>query len=160
MKIVSKTYLLISVLVAVAALNLFLLYQEGAGQFDESHSVLKIADIKVKAESVSGYAISVANGNLDDKENLDYEIANVESILNNVKNGGEFEGVALASPPTSEINTHFSHVITQWEDYRFKAENVKATSVFDEEATNAVNYVLQKNQDLVLLTDQLNSELD
>ena len=160
MKIVSKTYLLISVLVAVAALNLFLLYQEGAGQFDESHSVLKIADIKVKAESVSGYAISVANGNLDDKENLDYEIANVESILNNVKNGGEFEGVALASPPTSEINTHFSHVITQWEDYRFKAENVKATSVFDEEATNAVNYVLQKNQDLVLFTDQLNSELD
>ena len=160
MKIVSKTYLLISVLVAVAALNLFLLYQEGTSQYDESHSIVSLSDIKVKSESVSGYAISIANGNLDDKENLESEIANVESILNSIQQGGEFEGMILAKAPTSEIDTHFNHVVKQWEVYRFTAENVRVTSVFDGEATNAVNYVLQKNQDLVLLTDQLIGELD
>ncbi len=160
MKIVSKTYLLISVLVAVAALNLFLLYQEGTAQSDESHSIIKISDIKVKAESVSGFAISVANGNIEDKENLDDEIADVEKVLDKIQNGGELDGLTIAKTPTSEISTHFSHVITQWEDYRYKAENVKTTSVFDKEATDAVNYVLQKNQDLVLLTDQLINELE
>ena len=160
MKIVNKTYLLISVLVAVAALNLFLLYQEGTSQFDESHSIIKISDIKVKAESISGFAISVANGNTDDKEMLDKEIADVETILNKIKSGGEIDGVTIAQTPTADISTHFSHIETQWADYKFKAENVKSTSVFDEEATNAVNYVLQKNQDLVLLTDQLINELE
>lgn len=160
MKIVTKTYLLIAVLVAVAAVNLFLLYQEGAGQHNESNSIIKISDIKVKAESVSGFAISVANGNTDDKENLENEINNVESIIEKIQTGGEIDGMTLAKTPSSVISTHFSHVVTGWEDYKFKAENVKATSVFDEEATNAVNYVLQKNQDLVLLTDQLTNELE
>ena len=160
MKIVAKTYLLISVLVGVAALNLFLLYQEGAEQFDESHSIISISDIKVKAESVSGYAISVANGNDEDKTNLENEINNIETIIDKVKSGGDYEGLSLAKIPSAEINTHFNHVETSWQDYKFKAENVKATSIFDLEATNAVNYVLQKNQDLVLLTDQLVNELE
>ncbi|MHA7734125.1 sensor histidine kinase [Nitrosopumilus sp. S6] len=159
MKIVTKTYLLISVVVAVAGINLFLLYQEGAGQFDESHSIIELSDVKVKAESISGYAISVANGNLEDKENLDNEIANVDLILNKIQSGGELDGVKVAKP-YSGISTTFNDIITEWENYKFKAENVKTTSVFDQEATNAVNYVLQKNQDLVLLTDKFVNELD
>lgn len=160
MKIVTKTYLLISVLVAVAALNLFLLYQEGAGQHDESNSIIKISDIKVKTESISGYAISIASGNDGDKENLDKEITDVESIINSVKTGGEFNGLTMAKIPTQDIAIHFKHVETEWENYRLKAESVKTTPVFDKDATDAVNYVLQKNQDLVLLTDKLIDELE
>ncbi|KEQ57023.1 Sensor protein GacS [Marine Group I thaumarchaeote SCGC AAA799-E16] len=147
-------------LVAVDALNLFLLYQEGSGQYDESNSIIKLSDIKVKAESVSGYAVSVASGNLEDKENLDNEVTNVETILNKIQTGGEIGGMVVAKTPNSEITTHLNHIITEWEDYRHKVENVKSTPVFDKEATNAVNYVLQKNQDLVLLTDQLIKELE
>ncbi|QDI89742.1 HAMP domain-containing histidine kinase [Candidatus Nitrosopumilus sp. SW] len=147
-------------MVAVAAINLFLLYQEGAGEYDESHSIIKIADIKVKSESIAGFAVSIANGNTEDKEKLQNEINEVELILYEIKNGGNIDGLTIAKTPTPEITTHFDHTITQWEDYKFKVENVKATSVFDKEATDAVNYVLQKNQDLVLLTDQLIKELD
>ena len=159
MKIVTKTYLLISVLVAVAAFNLFLLYQEGTGEHHESNSIIKIADIKVKAESISAYAISVANGHMDDKENLEKEIESVGRIIEKISRGGEYEGMTLASPPQSVMD-HYNHINPAWEDYRLKAENVKSTSVFDDEATNAVNYVLQKNQDLVLLTDQLISDFE
>ena len=37
--------------------------------------------------------------------------------------------------------------------------NVEKTSVFDKEATSAMNYVLQKNSELVLSTDSLSKEL-
>lgn len=159
MKIVSKTYLLISVLVAVAALNLFLLYQEGAGQYDESNSIIKLSDIKVKAESVSGYAVSVANGNLEDKEKLTKELEDIEKIIEAIQTGGMFDGMQLAAVPP-QVAAGFDELIPAWEDYRLKAENVRATSVFDEDATNSVNYVLQKNQELVLLTNQLVSDLE
>jgi len=44
--------------------------------------------------------------------------------------------------------------------YKSKALIVEETSVFDFEATNAMNYVLQKNQELVLVTDKLSKEVD
>ena len=160
MKIVTKTYLLISVLVAVAAFNLFLLYQEGAGVQEESNSIIKVADIKVKAESISGLAILIANGNTENKEELENKIDNVEQILGIVRSGGEYKGVSLAKVPNSKIAAQMEQVTTEWRDYRLKAENVKSTPVFDKEATTAVNYVLEKNQELVLLTDQLTKDLD
>ncbi|AFS81151.1 integral membrane sensor signal transduction histidine kinase [Candidatus Nitrosopumilus koreensis AR1] len=160
MKIVTKTYLLISVLVAVAAFNLFLLYQEGSGVQNESNSIIRVADIKVKAESISGFAELIANGNMENMEGLEEEIDNVEQILESVRNGGSIEGTEIAKAPTSEIFTQLNQVLTEWEEYRFKVENVKDTPVFDEEATNAANYVLEKNQDLVLLTDQLVRDLN
>lgn len=160
MKIVTKTYLLISILVAVAVFNLFLLYQEGSGVQEESNSIIRVADIKVKAESISGFAMLIANGNMENKENLEKEIENVEQILDKVRKGGEYEGSSLARAPTSEISTQVNHVVSEWKDYRFKVESVKETPVFDEEATNAVDYVLEKNQDLVLHTDQLVNDLD
>ncbi len=38
--------------------------------------------------------------------------------------------------------------------------NVKETSVFDQEATSAMNYVLQKNHELVLLTNEMMSDFE
>ena len=159
MKIVTKTYLLISVLVAVAAINLLLLYQEGSNQNLESHAIVEIADIKVKAESISGFAISIANGNLDDREKMEEEFNAVDYLLQQIQNGKDIHGHPVSMPPI-ELASHFSHILTEWDIYKSKALDVKETSVFDKDATNAVNYVLQKNQDLVLLTDRLVNELD
>ncbi len=67
--------------------------------------------------------------------------------------------MTLAKVPTLEISTSINQIKTEWEDYKFKAENVKITSVFDDEATSAANYVSEKNQELVLLSNQLIDEL-
>jgi signal transduction histidine kinase len=159
MKIVTKTYLLISILVVVAAINLVLLYQEGSNQNSESHAIIEISDIKVRAESVSGFAISVANGNIEDKENLENEVDEVDFVIKKILNGEDVHGHAIVVP-SGVISEQLKNVATSWDNYKSKALNVKETSVFDKEATDAVNYVLQKNQDLVLLTDQLIDELE
>ena len=74
MKIVSKAYLLIAILIIAAVFNLFLLYQDQNFQASQSYSIIGVGDIKVKAESISGLSTSVANGILEDKDDLKKEI--------------------------------------------------------------------------------------
>lgn len=159
MKIVSKAYVLIAILIVAAVFNLFLLYQDDKSDTSQSYSIIGTGDVKVKAESISGLAKSVANGELDDKEKLGKEIAEVQLTLATIRNGGEFKGQTLETIPTSLI-TDYNAVLSSWESYKSKAVVVEETSVFDLEATNAMNYVLQKNQELVLVTDKLSKDLD
>ena len=159
MKIVSKAYVLIAILIVAAVFNLFLLYQDDNSDTSQSYSIIGAGDVKVKAESISGLAKSVANGILEDKEKLEKEIEEVQSTLTTIRNGGEFKGQELETIPTSLI-TDYNDVLSSWESYKSKALIVEKTAVFDLEATNAMNYVLQKNQELVLVTDELSKELD
>ena len=159
MKIVSKAYVLIAILIVAAVFNLFLLYQDDNSDTSQSYSIIGVGDVKVKAESISGLATSVANGILEDKEKLEKEIIQVQSTLVTIRNGGEFKGQTLGTIPTSLI-TDYNNVLSSWESYKSKALIVEETSVFDLEATNSMNYVLQKNQELVLITDKLSKELD
>jgi len=159
MKIVSKAYVLISILIVVAVFNLFLLYQDDESDTSQSYSIIGVGDVKVKAESISGLATSVANGVLEDKEKLEKEISDIQSTLTTIRDGGEFKGKTLDTIPTSLI-TDYNTVLSSWESYKSKVLTVKDTSVFDLEATNAMNYVLQKNQELVLVTDKLSKDLD
>jgi len=158
MKIVSKAYVLIAILIVAAVFNLFLLYQDDKSDTSQSYSIIGAGDVKVKAESISGLAKSVANGELKDKEKLEKEIAEVQSTLTTIRNGGEFKGQTLGTIPTALI-TDYNAVLSSWESYKSKALIVEETSVFDFEATNAMNYVLQKNQELVLVTDKLSKEV-
>ena len=158
MKIVSKAYLLIAILIAAAVFNLFLLYQDEKSGISQSYSIIRTGDVKVKAESISSLAISVANGNEEDGNELQIEIEDVETTLSKIKNGGTINGQTLAQIP-SALTLEYNKASSSWENYKLKALDVKVTSVFDPEATNAMNYVLQKNQDLVLLTNELVNDL-
>jgi len=150
---------LIGVLIVVAAFNLFLLYQEGNSEVTQSYSIIKTGDVKVKAESISSYATSVANGNEKDKEILDKEINNVESILEKIKNGGNVEGQNLERIPTNLISD-YNKVSTSWQNFKQSATTVEVTPVFDKDAGAAINYVLQKNAELVLITDNMVNEFE
>ena len=70
MKIINKTYLLIGILIAAAAANLILLYEVQQIGAAESFSVLRAGDLKVKTETVSSLATSIASGNDADRFNL------------------------------------------------------------------------------------------
>ena len=158
MKIINKTYLLVTILIVAAVINLTLLYQREQMDTSESYSIVKTGDLKVQTESISGLSVSVANGNVDDKDELNNEIEKVDSILAMLKNGGAVNGQTIQKiPPT--VTSEYNKVITSWNTYKEKVSNVEKTSVFDKEATNAMNYVLQKNSELVLSTDSLSKEL-
>jgi len=158
MKIVVKTYLLIGILISLAAFNLLLLYQQEQSTSSQSYSIIRAGDVKVKAESISSLATSVANGNLEDKDELQKEIDEIQSILTVIKNGGVIKGQTLEKIP-APLSSEYNKVSSTWESYKLEAMQVEETSVFDQEATSAMNYVLQKNQELVLYTDALAKSL-
>lgn len=158
MKIINKTYLLVFVLIIAAVINLSLLYQAEQTSNSQSYSVIKTGDLKVQTESISGLAVSVANGNSEDKNQLYDEIENIELVLNMLKNGGDIKGQNIQKIPAS-LTLEYNNAIASWNAYKEKVLNVEKTSVFDKEATNALNYVLQKNSDLILTTNSLSKEL-
>lgn len=147
-----------AILIVAAVINLTLLYQSEQTDNSQSHSIIKTGDLKVQTESISGLAVSVANGNMEDKDNLDKEIENANSVLTMLKNGGTIKGQTIQKIPPS-ITSDYNKVVTSWNTYKEKASNVEKTSVFDKEATNAMNYVLQKNSELILTTNSLSKEL-
>ena len=159
MKIVSKAYLLIGILILAAGFNLFLLYQDDTSNLATSYSIIRAGDVKVMAELISSLATSVASGNLEDKIKLQNEIDDIEFTLEKIKNGGDLNGQELGKIPPSLLS-NYNKVLGSWESFKTSATDVKETSVFDQEATSAMNYVLQKNQELVLLTNGMMSDFE
>ena len=155
MKLISKTYLLVAILISAAALNLFLFYQDSNSQTTQSYSIIRVGDVKVTAESIS----SVASGNQEDKEQLDKQIIEVENIVYVIKNGGSIKGQSLEKIPLA-LTTDYNKVVTSWESYKSKAQHAENTSVFDPEAIKAVNYILEKNNELVLLSNNMVNEFE
>ena len=147
-----------AILIVAAIINLTLLYQSEQTGNSQSQSIIRTGDLKVQTESISGLAVSVANGNDEDKDNLDKEIENTSSVLTMLKNGGVIKGQTIQKIPLS-VASDYDKVLTSWNTYKEKVLNVEKTSVFDKEATNAMNYVLQKNSELVLTTNSLSKEL-
>ncbi len=159
MKLISKTYLLVAILISAAVINLFLLYQDSNSQTTQSYSIIRVGDVKVTAESISALATSVASGNKGDKEQLDKQILEVENIVDVIKNGGNIKGQSLEKIPSS-LSSDYNKVAASWESYKSKAQHAENTSVFDPEAIKAVNYILKKNNELVLLSNNMVNEFE
>ena len=158
MKIISKTYVLVSILILAAFINLTLLYQTEQTDNSQSYTIISTGDLKVQIESITGLATSVASGNNEDVEEIENTIKKIENILKILKNGGNINELTIEKIP-SALTSECNKVTTSWERYKEKAMDVENTSVFDMEATSAMNYVLQKNSELVLETNSLSKEL-
>jgi signal transduction histidine kinase len=157
-KLISKTYLLITILIFAAGINLLLLYQGQSVEADQSFSIIKVGDVKVGSESISGFVISVASGNNEDKEKLDQKIFEVEEIIQTIKKGGKINGQQLEKIP-SELSLEYNDVSTSWSNYKVSVLTAEKISIFDPEATKAMNYLLQKNNELILLTNEFSNEI-
>jgi len=158
MKIINKTYLLIAILIVAAAANLLLLYEVQQVGAAESFSILRAGDLKVKSEIVASLATSIASGNDEDRDNLKQETEEFESLLNILLVGGAIRGQSIVTIPDA-IRGDYENVALSWDAYRNSADQVQQTSVFDENAVNALNYVLEKNGEMILLTDSLGDDL-
>ena len=158
MKIISKTYVLILILIAAAVINLTLLYEAEHSGNTQSYTIIKTGDLKVRTEAISGLAVSIANGNADDEDKINKDIEYVDTTIAGIKTGGMINNQPIQKIPSS-ITAEYNRLVISWNDYKEKALNVKKTSVFDSEATSAMNYVLQKNGELILLTNSLSNEL-
>lgn len=157
-KIISKAYMLILILIVAAVVNLTLLYEAEKTNNTQSYTIIKTGDLKVHTEAIAGLAISIANGNTEDENKMNKEIESTDVITNGLKNGGVVKDQPIQKIPSS-IRLEYNKLETSWGTYKEKALNVKKSPVFDKEAIDAINYVLQKNGELILLTDSISKEL-
>lgn len=158
MKIISKTYLLIGILVAVAFFNLFVLYNTQVTTTNQSYAIIRAGDLKAKVETIASLASSIAGGNENDRKNLDSEIRDFDSILNTLKNGGTIRGQTIP-PLSSDIVSEYETVKKNWESYKKEALQIQALSVHNPETMAALNYVLEKNTEMILTTDSLTKDM-
>jgi len=129
MRIVSKTYILIGVLITLSTINLFLLFETQQVGTAESFSVIRAGDLKVSVETIAGLSASVAtSGNEQDKEILMQEITDFEHVLSVLKNGGTIRGQGIVTIPVT-VSAEYDKVYNSWNSYQLSASKVEKTSV-------------------------------
>lgn len=159
MKIISKTYLLFSIIIAVAVVNLFVLYNAQASVTSESYSIIRAGDLKAKVETIAALSSSIANGNEQDREKLQNEITEFDTVLTAFRSGGQIRGQEITTIP-EEITVEYESVRSNWELYKAEALKVQASTVYNQEAMAAMNYILEKNTEMTLATDSLVRDLE
>lgn len=159
MKIISKTYLLVGVLIGVAFFNLFVLYNTQISTTNESYSIIRAGDLKTKVETIAGLAGSIANGKETDRPQLEKEISEFDAVLSTLKNGGTIRGQVVAAIPNSVLSD-YENVNKIWSSYRMDALEIQTTSIYNKDVVSAVNYVLEKNTELILTADALTRDLE
>lgn len=147
------------ILIAAAVVNLVLLYQAQQESADESYTIIRAADLKVKVETLSSLANSIANGIESDREALKDETNQFESVLNILRTGGTIRGQSIVTVP-SNLMGEYTEVENSWKDVRQGLEQIQVFAVSNEEAKDALNYILGKNGEMALTTDSVMKEID
>ena len=147
------------ILIAAAVVNLVLLYQAQQESTDESYTIIRAADLKVKVETLSSLANSIANGIESDREALKDETNQFESVLNILRTGGTIRGQSIVTVP-SNLMGEYTEVENSWKDVRQGLEQIQVFAVSNEEAKDALNYILGKNGEMALTTDSVMKEID
>lgn len=147
------------ILIAAAVVNLVLLYQTQQESTDESYTIIRAADLKVKVETLASLANSIANGIESDREALKNETNQFESVLNILRTGGTIRGQSIVTVP-SNLMSEYTEVENSWKDVRQGLEQIQVFAVSNDEAKDALNYILGKNGEVVLTTDAVMKEID
>ena len=158
MKIVSKTYILLAVVIAVSLINLFVLLQTSQENEAVLHSISSASNLKVTVERIAGTANSIASGNDVDRQTLTQQITDFENTYNMLGSGGQLNGITIIAIP-DELRDKYADVGNAWNLYKQNAEEIKQESVFNPDVKNALKYILEKDGDLITLTNGVYNDL-
>ena len=150
---------MVGILIAAAAVNLILLYQSEQESTDESYTIIRAADLKVKVETLDSLANSIANGFEANREVLKEETNEFESVLNILKVGGTIRGQPIVVVPANLIGEYLE-VENSWIAVKQSLEQIQVRAVSNDEAKEAVNYILGKNGEMALATDSVIKEVE
>jgi len=158
MKIVYKTYVLLAVVIAVSSINLFVLLQTSQENETVLHSISSASNLKVIVERIAGTANSIASGNEADRQTLSEQINDFDNTYAVLGSGGDLNGTTIIAVPT-ELRNNYGDVGNSWNIYKQKAKEIQQESVFDPEVKSALKYVLEKNGELITLTNGMSNDL-
>jgi signal transduction histidine kinase len=148
----------VGILIVAAVVNLVLLYQAQQESTDESYTIIRASDLKVKVETLASLANSIANGIESDREALKNETNQFESVLSILRTGGTIRGQSIVTVP-SNLMGEYTDVENSWKDVRQDLEQIQVFAVSNDEAKDALNYILGKNGEMALTTDAVMKEI-
>src|SRR5437660_508793 len=158
MRIISKTYVLLAIIIGVSLINLAVLLQTSQENKDVLHSISSASNLKVSVARIAGTANSIASGNDTDRQTLVQQIADFENTYNVLGSGGQLNGITIIAVP-NEIQSNYGDVGNAWNLYKQKAEEIRQESVFNPDVKNALEYVLEKDGDLITITNSVSNDL-
>ncbi len=158
MKIANKTYVLLAIIIAVSSVNLFLLLETSQENAAVLHSISSASNLKVIVERIAGTANSIASGNETDRLTLVEQINDFENTYSVLGNGGELNGITIIAVP-NEIRNDYGEVGNSWNIYKQKAEEIRQESIFNPDVKNSLTYILEKDGDLITLTNGVSNDL-
>ena len=159
MKIINKTYFLIGVLIVVAVFNLVILYATQITTTTESYSIIRASDLKAKVETIASLAASIASGNKGDRNIMQDEISQFDMILSALKGGGVIREQDVIPVP-NKIISEYELVEKNWQVYKTDASKIQTLTIYNDKVVAALNYVLERNSELILTTNSLIRDLD
>ncbi|MBI3623433.1 HAMP domain-containing histidine kinase, partial [Candidatus Pacearchaeota archaeon] len=138
--------------------NLFVLLQTSQENEAVLHSISSASNLKVTVERIAGTANSIASGNEVDRQTLTQQITDFENTYNILGSGGQLNGITIIAVP-GELRDKYVDVGNAWNLYKQKAEEIRLESVFNPDVKNALKYILEKDGDLITLTNGVYNDL-
>ena len=158
MKIIHKTYFLLAIIIAAASINLFLLLATERETESDSNAIIGATDLKATTERILGTSNAVAAGDEGSRERLKIRLDVFDNILNTLRHGGELNNNKIAAVP-DVLKSDFENITILGDSYKRKAQTIQVAQVFNPEVKDALKYVLEKNGELVVKTDEIQREL-
>lgn len=158
MKIIHKTYFLLAIIIAAASINLFLLLATERETESDSNAIIGATDLKATTERILGTSNAVAAGDEGSREGLKIRLDVFDNILNTLRHGGELNNNKIAAVP-DVLKSDFENITILGDSYKRKAQTIQVAQVFNPEVKDALKYVLEKNGELVVKTDEIQREL-
>jgi len=158
MKIIQKTYFLLAVIIAVASINLFLLLATEQETEADSNAIIGATDLKATTERILGTSNAVAAADEGARERLKIRLDVFDNILNTLRYGGELNNNKITAVP-DVLKSDFENITILGDSYKRKAQTIQVAQVFNPEVRDALKYVLGKNGELVVKTDEIQREL-
>lgn len=151
--------MLIGVLISVAVFNLFVLYSTQVNTANESYGIIRAGDLKTKVETIASLASSIAGGNENDRPKMEKEIKEFDNVFDTLKNGGIIRG-QMTAPIPAEIFSEYDIVKKNWDLYKVEASQIQVAAIYNKDVVSSLNYVLEKNTEMILTTDSLVRDLE
>ncbi len=146
-------------MIIVAVINLFVLYTTQSTTNNESYSIINAGDLKTKVETIASLASSIATGNENDRLRLEKEVKEFDGVLDALRNGGIIRGQPT-TPIPDQLLLEYDTVKMNWDAYKTEANQIQVETIYNRDVVNALNYVLEKNTEMILTTDSLVRDLE
>ncbi|MBM4054911.1 MAG: PAS domain S-box protein [Planctomycetes bacterium] len=161
MNINKKISLLLLLMLAVAAANLFVVYRYQDTQKHDNHIVNVAGRQRMLSQKISRLALSIVyvNDNTNDRQFLEEAVNTYDLSLQTLWNGGESMGIIIPPAP-SIMNELFQYNSELWQSFKKKVAIAIKNTHDTKTSRDAIDFIRQNNDKLLNLNNEITHEFE